>query len=276
MQIPVEEWRAGLWLHCLEQQGISDDKLALALAACFAKTRLLHYEFIPGVPQLVTNLRKVHGLKCVLITNGHIEVQKSKIAACTAHKLFDHILIGGEEEKRGGNQKPHKSIFERACTLARCLPSEAIMVGDSLTADIQGGINCNLKATVWINAHNQRLSKGMPQPNFIVKSVLELPSVIEQLDRWSEATTPKAAGSDDRFTDSEVLIKTPDSSQEKLSIKPIESYGLSEKDQSQHMQTGATVKTSSAASSRGGISVYVTTAAFCALSGVCAYFAADK
>lgn len=64
------------------------------------------------------------GLKTVIITNGHAEIQRTKLAACGAEKLFDGILVGGEEVSAGRLEKPHPGIFLAACRLAGCKAHE--------------------------------------------------------------------------------------------------------------------------------------------------------
>ncbi len=70
----------------------------------------------------------------------------------------------------------------RACELAQCRPQEAVHVGDSLSCDVQGGINAGLAATVWVNAGGGPLPEGAPRPDFVVTSVLELPGVLAALE----------------------------------------------------------------------------------------------
>ena len=53
------------------------------------------------------------GLRTVVITNGHATVQRQKLEACAAYRLFQHILVGGEEIASGGHEKPHPSIFHK-------------------------------------------------------------------------------------------------------------------------------------------------------------------
>lgn len=37
------------------------------------------------------------GLAVVIITNGHHKVQRDKLEACNAYRLFHHIIVGGGE-----------------------------------------------------------------------------------------------------------------------------------------------------------------------------------
>ena len=113
-------------------------------------------------------------------TDGHKDVQRAKLAApniAGALGKFDHIIVGGEQPF----EKPHPSIFATALQLVSLEAKDVIHVGDSLATDIAGGIAANLRATVWVNASGKPRAEDRPEPTFEVKSVLELPGVIESL-----------------------------------------------------------------------------------------------
>jgi N-acylneuraminate-9-phosphatase len=183
-----------LWSKTLQNQGITDNEnegdqlttISKAMQHCFTSTRLQHFQFAPTVVDLVSQL-KSSGYKIAIITNGHAEVQRSKLVACAAHDLFnpDWIVVGGEEIINGGNEKPHPSIFTKACRLVDCQPAEAVIVGDSLKCDVQGGINAGLAATVWVNNNDgeKKVPVGGPVPTYIVKCIAELPAVLEELEK---------------------------------------------------------------------------------------------
>lgn len=64
----------------------------------------------------------------VIITNGHPDIQRGKIqATAAAATVSDHIIIGGDEVAAGRQEKPHPSIFHRACRLAECQPHEVVL-----------------------------------------------------------------------------------------------------------------------------------------------------
>jgi FMN phosphatase YigB (HAD superfamily) len=58
---------------------------------------------------------------------------------------------------------------------------QAVHIGDSLGADIQGGINAGLGATIWVNPLGKPLPRGAPKPTFTVQHVAELLGVLDQL-----------------------------------------------------------------------------------------------
>lgn len=72
---------------------------------------------------MISKMRE-DGIHTVIITNGHAEIQQTKLKACKAVELFDGILVGGEEVLAGRHEKPHPSIFLAACKLSGCQPSE--------------------------------------------------------------------------------------------------------------------------------------------------------
>jgi putative hydrolase of the HAD superfamily len=95
---------------------------------------------------------------------------------------FSAILISASE----GIRKPDPRIFEKACSLTGIAFEEAVMVGDTLDADILGAHNCGMKA-VWV-----RRRKGQIDPTFAsdlklrpdaeICSLAELPGILET---WS-------------------------------------------------------------------------------------------
>lgn len=58
---------------------------------------------------------------------------------------------------------------------------QAIVVGDNLETDIQGGVNAGLACTVWVNRNGLALPTGAPTPTFTVAHVTEVGRVLEQL-----------------------------------------------------------------------------------------------
>lgn len=161
-----------------------------SLGDCFQETfdrqRLADFALVDGAAELIGRLR-AKGLAVVIITSGHEDVQRPKLQACRAADVVgeENIIVGGEELRAGREDKPHASIFLKACAVAGCEPSEAVMVGDSLQSDIQGAINANLAASIWVNAAGNEIAQGAPQPSAQVASVLELEAALNRLELLS-------------------------------------------------------------------------------------------
>ena len=63
---------------------------------------------------------------------------------------------------------------------------QAIHIGDSLMADVQGALNAKLAAAILVNRRHKVLPQGGPYPTHIVEHVTELPRILEAL----QATNP--------------------------------------------------------------------------------------
>ena len=167
------EWRSELFARALQQQNVKAPELAAQLSPYFHRRRIENFDYFPGTVPLLATLREAH--KLVVITNGTSEIQRPKLGKCNVKEHVDHILVSGETPWN----KPDPGIFHHACKLAQCEAAEAIHVGDSLEADICGGINAALAATVWISP--DRTAAPDPRPDFTVASVLALPEILKQL-----------------------------------------------------------------------------------------------
>ena len=142
----VTAFRSAMWSRAVALQvdgsGEGDEDInaaGTAAQAAFDSHRLANLVFLPEALDALKHARQ-RGLKTVMITNGHHKVQRDKLGAVMAHEQFpepETIIVGGEEVLKGEHEKPHVSIFKKACAVARCEPHEAIHVGDSLSTDVQ-------------------------------------------------------------------------------------------------------------------------------------------
>ena len=112
----------------------------------------------------------LHGkYKLGIITNGMKEVQYSRVGKSAIGKYIDKIIVSDDI----GISKPNAGIFEYALKeLGTEDKKESIMVGDSLSADIQGGINFGID-TCWVNLQNE-YSDGKIKPKYTVTSLEEI------------------------------------------------------------------------------------------------------
>ncbi len=128
----------------------------------------------PEVRSLLEELQKKYNL--LLITNGDTQTQWENRSG-EMWGLFSLVVVGGDHPE----QKPACSIFTHCFESAGVRPQDCIMVGDSLSTDIQGGINAGVRATVWINSDCKSLPQGSVTPDYTVPSVLNLNDVLLEL-----------------------------------------------------------------------------------------------
>ena len=111
-----------------------------------------------------------------VVSNGVHKVQLRRLAESGVANFMEDIFIS----EKVGCEKPGARIFE---TALRSLGVEnrehVLMVGDSLTSDIQGGANAGLD-TCWLNP-NHAENPGKVIPTYEIASLEELyPLVMEQ------------------------------------------------------------------------------------------------
>ena len=129
--------------------------------------------FLPGAEEAVDRLSKKYRL--FLASNGTAAVQKGRMTSANLYRFFETVFVSQEI----GHNKPSKEYFE-AC-FAR-IPGfdreKAVMVGDSLSSDIRGGINAGIK-TVWVNPGH--LDCGDIRPDYEIASISQLEALLEDL-----------------------------------------------------------------------------------------------
>lgn len=131
-----------------------------------------HY-FLPGAEEAVKRLHDKYRL--FLVSNGTATVQHSRLTSAGLYPYFEQVFISQEI----GYNKPDKAYFDRC--FAR-IPGfdrkKALMVGDSLTSDIRGGINAGLK-TVWVNPRHKFC--GDIRPDYEIEGLSQLEALLEEL-----------------------------------------------------------------------------------------------
>ena len=129
--------------------------------------------FLPGAEETVEYLSKHYRL--FLASNGTASVQKGRMTSANLYRFFETVFVSQEI----GHNKPSKEYFD-ACfgSIPDFNPARALMVGDSLSSDIQGGINAGIR-TVWVNPGHQDC--GDIRPDFEIEALHQLPALLETL-----------------------------------------------------------------------------------------------
>jgi 2-haloacid dehalogenase len=100
---------------------------------------------LEGADEVVHALKKRYRL--ALVTNGLKEVQRPRLQGSSLNDCFEKIFISEEV----GAAKPEQAYFERVFNeIGRPSREEVLIIGDSLTSDMQGGLNYGID-TCWYN-----------------------------------------------------------------------------------------------------------------------------
>ena len=155
-----------------EERGIDVD--AVAVARAYEQNLSIGHYFLPGAEETVDALSKKYRL--FLASNGTASVQKGRMTSANLYRFFEKVVVSQEI----GHNKPSLAYFN-ACfaQIPDFDPAEAIMVGDSLSSDIQGGINAGIK-TCWVNPSHAAPKAGIA-PDFEIEALHQLPELLERL-----------------------------------------------------------------------------------------------
>ncbi len=131
-----------------------------------------HY-LIDGAEETIKELYGKYHL--YIVSNGAAAVQQSRLSSSDIVRYFDDIFIS----QTVGFDKPDVNFFEKCFESTNGFSKEnAVIVGDSLSSDIQGGINAKIK-TVWFNPKRNDTEKI--KPDFQINSLTQLPSLIKSI-----------------------------------------------------------------------------------------------
>ena len=145
-----------------------------ACARAYEKNLSQGHWFLPGAEEAVKRLHEKYRL--FLASNGTATVQHGRLTSANLYPWFEKVFVSQDI----GYNKPSTAYFE-AC-LAQ-IPGfdkrKAMMVGDSLTSDILGGINAGMK-TCWVCP---RGAQGRPDivPDYRIEALSQLPELLKTL-----------------------------------------------------------------------------------------------
>lgn len=126
---------------------------------------------LPGALDACQVLSKV--CRLYIITNGIATVQKRRLASIPLATLIDKSYISEEL----GFEKPDIRYFRAVAEdIVDFDPTTTLVVGDSLTSDMAGGIGAGLD-TCWINPKGAPIPAHLPI-TFSIPSMKDLPDLI--------------------------------------------------------------------------------------------------
>ena len=129
--------------------------------------------FLPGAEEAVNALSKKYRL--FLASNGTAVVQKGRMTSANLYRFFETVFVSQEI----GHNKPSKEYFDACFAQIPGFDKEkAMIVGDSLSSDIKGGINAGIK-TVWVNPGHKDC--GDIKPDYEIEALSQLEALLEGL-----------------------------------------------------------------------------------------------
>ena len=184
-QINAAQWRALERGEITRQQVLTRrfrllfDELGLERSPMETQKRYEHYlsqghYFLPGAEELLKTLYPKYDL--YLVSNGNAVVQEGRLKSANISRYFREIFIS----EHIGADKPSKVYFDRCFAKIPGFQKEtAILVGDSLTSDIRGGINAGVR-TCWFNPNHKPGNPEIPA-DYEIDKLSDLPPLLERI-----------------------------------------------------------------------------------------------
>ena len=111
--------------------------------------------------------------KIIIVTNGTEVVQEKKLERSGLNDIADNVFIS----ELVGFEKPNIKFFEKVILEVGIKDlKEALIIGDSLTSDIQGGHNIGID-TCWYNPKNEE-NTTLLNPTYTIRNLHELENII--------------------------------------------------------------------------------------------------
>ncbi len=111
--------------------------------------------------------------KIIIVTNGTEVVQEKKLERSGLNDIVDNVFIS----ELVGFEKPNIKFFEKVILEVGIKDlKEALIIGDSLTSDIQGGHNIGID-TCWYNPKNEE-NTTLLSPTYTIRNLHELENII--------------------------------------------------------------------------------------------------
>ena len=143
-----------------------------AIAKAYEQNLSMGHYFLPGAEEAVKRLSAKYRL--FLVSNGTACVQHGRLTSADLYRWFEKVFVSQEV----GYNKPAIEYFDRVfAQIPGFDPKKAMIVGDSLTSDIQGGINAGI-LTCWVNPDHK---EGHIRPDYEIEALYQLEALLETL-----------------------------------------------------------------------------------------------
>ena len=108
------------------------------------------------------------------VSNGTVIAQTKKLARSHLGEWMDGVFLSEEL----GVEKPNIGFFEKVFSVIRPSdPSEVLIVGDSLTSDIRGGINAGIR-TCWYDPEGLPVPEGL-SIDYVIRDLQEVFAILD-------------------------------------------------------------------------------------------------
>ncbi len=128
------------------------------------------YDLIDGADKALEYLKN-KGYTICITTNGMSRTQYRRIDNCSIKQYFDYIFVSED----AGHQKPEIEYFDYVMeNTPEKDKSKILVIGDSMSSDILGGINFQVD-TCWLNPKGNR---GAHKPTYQLSEIMQICDIL--------------------------------------------------------------------------------------------------
>lgn len=148
-----------------------DDSIALDFNNDYQLTLGDTIIFHDDAKNILLDMKKRY--KLVAVTNGTAVAQEKKLVNSGLSDIMDAVFIS----EKVGYEKPNSAFFTAVFDELRITDlSEVLIIGDSLSSDIQGGVHAGID-TCWYNPGNTPNTSDL-NPTYIISDLHELTDIL--------------------------------------------------------------------------------------------------
>lgn len=153
----VDEARALRFRTLIQEQGETCDAERLErLTSAYRGAYQANWTCLPGARELAVELKR-RSVLIAIVTNNIVSEQVAKLRRLGLEPFVDALVVS----EAVGSSKPDGRIFAHALDELGVTAAEAVMLGDSWTADIDGARASGIRA-VWFNPRRADRPAGHP------------------------------------------------------------------------------------------------------------------
>jgi putative hydrolase of the HAD superfamily len=154
----------------IEEMGGTGDRLDECAAEIYAEwAACQHFFLYDDVAPVLRELAEKQ-VRIGLISNSH-----RCLSSFQQHFELEGLIAAAVSSSDHGYMKPHPSIFEAAMKLMGSEPGESVMVGDSLTHDIEGARSVGMRGVLVHRSDDPPPAAGdVP----VIRNLTELPALL--------------------------------------------------------------------------------------------------
>jgi putative hydrolase of the HAD superfamily len=141
----IDEARIERFRRLFAAAGVEADQTQLtSTATAYRRAYLAARRPVQGARVLLSVLHP--RVRIGIVSNNLLDEQREKVRRCGFEPFVDALIVSEEV----GVSKPHPAIFGHALHRLECAPGDAVMIGDSWTADVEGARAAGIRA-IWFN-----------------------------------------------------------------------------------------------------------------------------